>query len=74
MIIVDYFSCQRSSDCMGADSTYSFDTLATKLDPLLDNAPASFDGLYFFYFYSSIFYVCFILKVHFYKSMQARTI
>ena len=41
------FSCQRSSDCQGTDSAYSYDTLATKLDNLLNNAPASFDGWYF---------------------------
>jgi len=46
---IDYFSCIRAVDCAGADASYTVDTKATKLDNLLNVAPASFDGLYFFF-------------------------
>ena len=41
------FSCQRTADCTGADSPYSFEAQTTKLNSLLDNAPASFEGMSF---------------------------
>jgi len=47
---VDFFSCIRAADCTGLDAPYTFQNKAPKLDNLLNVAPASFDGLYFFFF------------------------
>lgn len=42
--VVLKFSCQRAADCTGINSPYSFEAQTTKLNNLLDNAPASFQG------------------------------
>jgi hypothetical protein len=39
-----YYRCRRAVDCTGADAQYIYETQATKLDPLLNVAPASFAG------------------------------
>ncbi|CAF1590822.1 unnamed protein product [Adineta ricciae] len=39
-----YYRCQRAADCTGINSPYSFEAQTTKLNSLLDNAPASFEG------------------------------
>lgn len=46
---VDYFSCQRAADCTGTNNPYTLETQTTKLDSLLNVAPASSDGLYSFF-------------------------
>jgi hypothetical protein len=58
---VDYFSCISAADCTGKDASYTFQNKAPKLDNLLNVAPASFDGLYFFFFDIDFLTFCFIL-------------
>lgn len=39
------FSCKHAVDCTGADASHVYDTATAKVNPLLDTAPASFEGL-----------------------------
>lgn len=39
-----YYRCKHAADCPGGDSGYIYDTATTKLDSLLNVAPASFEG------------------------------